>query len=301
MPPAPTTPAPRPPILVLGNRGMLAAAVTRSLCRRGVEPVGVDRDECDVTDPDAVETLVARVAPATVINCSAYTAVDRAEAEEAAATRLNGDAVGHIARACRAHGATLAHVSTDFVFDGHASQPYPETAEPAPLGAYGRSKLAGERALLDSGLDDYLLVRTAWLYGPWVGRPFPKVMVDAARAGKPLRVVADQHGSPTMTLDLAEAICDLLAGGHRGLFHVTGAGRTTWFDFTREVLACFKVEPASLDACTAADWAQLRPESAPRPAFSVLDCAKAERALGRPLRDWRVALRDYRDLCAGQP
>ncbi len=287
-------------VLLVGNRGMLAAALDRSLARRGIKNTeGVDRDSCDVTSDEAVEATFARTKPNLVFNCAAYTAVDKAEVEEDVATLLNGDAVKRLAEACKRHGATLVHFGTDFVFDGKSDTPYREDDPTGPVSAYGRSKLAGDRALLDGTFDQWLLLRTAWLYGPWSGRPFPKVMVDAARAGKPLKVVSDQHGSPTLTVDLAEAALDLVLGGHRGLFHVTGGGQTTWFDFTKAILEAFKVEPKSLDPVSAADWAEMRPDAATRPGFSVLNLAKTEAALGRPMRDWRAALNDYRDLTAG--
>ena len=290
---------PPSPVLLVGDRGMLAAAVRRSLKRRGVEPTGVDREQCDVTNPAQVEKTFENVRPKTVINCCAYTAVDKAEQDESTANAVNGAAVGYLAEACLEHGATLVHYSTDFVFDGRSTTPYREDDEASPVSAYGRSKLAGERALIASGLEDYLILRTAWLYGPWGGRPFPKVMLDAAKAGKPLTVVSDQHGTPTLTIDLAEATFDLLAGGHRGVYHVTGGGRTTWFEFARKTLEKFGVTPTELKPILARDWSRMRPEAATRPAFSVLDLSKTEAALGRPMRDWERALADYRDLTAG--
>ena len=289
------------PILILGGHGMLAAALARAVKRRGREATCIDRDTLDLTDANAVDAYFNEHKPGVVFNAAAYTAVDKAEEEEALATKVNGDAVGHVAAACKACGATLVHYSTDFVFNGTATDPYATDAPTSPISAYGRSKLAGETAVIDSGLEDHLILRTAWLYGPWAGRPFPKVMVDAAKAGKPLKVVADQHGAPTFTVDLAEASLDLLDKRARGLFHVTGGGRTTWFDFTKKILEVFGVEPQSLEPTTAAAWAELRPDSAKRPAFSVLDLSKTEQALGRPMRAWDKALLDYRDVTAGNP
>ncbi len=301
MPPAAhdATAAPATPVLIVGDQGMLAAAVRRSLVRRGVRAIGVDRAQCDVTDVAQVEATFARTSPATVINCCAYTAVDKAEVDEAAATAVNGTAVGTLADACKRHKATLVHYSTDFVFAGDATEPYREDDTAAPVSAYGRSKLAGEHALRDSGLEEHLILRTAWLYGPWGGRPFPKIMLDAAKAGKPLTVINDQHGTPTLTIDLAEATLDLLAAGQRGTFHVTGGGRTTWFGFAKASLEAFGVKPVSLDPIQASDWATMRPDAASRPAFSVLDLSKTEAALGRSMRDWQRGLLDYRDLSAG--
>ena len=289
-------------VLLVGDKGMLAHAVRRSLLRRGVEAVGVDRDECDITDADSVRTAFEKHRPTLVFNCAAYTAVDKAEQEEDLATRINGDGPRNLAEACKKVGATLVHYSTDFVFDGEATTPYRVEDKPNPLGAYGRSKLAGEIALEQTGFGDWLTIRTAWLYGPGPGRPFPKVMLDAAKAAKPLKVIDDQHGLPTFTYDLADATLALLDADARGLFHMTNGGEpTTWFGFTRQMMDTFGVTPASLDPITADDWAKIKPDSAHRPRYSVLDLSRIETAAGRPMRDWKLALRDYRDATAGSP
>ena len=287
-------------ILLVGDRGMLAHAIKRSLARRDLTAVGVDRDECDITDAASVAATFAEHRPTLVFNCAAYTAVDKAEQEEGLARQINADGPANLAVACRDAGATLVHYSTDFVFDGTATEPYKTDAPASPAGAYGRTKLAGERAIAASRLDDHLVLRTAWLYGPGPGRPFPKVMLDAARAGKPLKVIADQHGGPTFTLDLADVTLALLDSGERGLFHATGAGRTTWFGFTQAIMETFGVTPQSLAPIAAADWAKIKPDAAPRPAFSVLDLTKTEQAIGRSLRPWRESIADYRDLTGGQ-
>ena len=286
--------------MIVGAGGMLAAALRRSLVRRGVEPILCDRARCDLTDKDAVLRLIDDERPSVVVNAAAYTAVDKAEAEEAQAHQVNGDAPGHLAAACAKVGAKLVHFSTDFVFDGNGACPYPVDAPVEPISAYGRSKLAGEQAIANSKLDDYLILRTAWLYGPWVGRPFPKLMVDLARAGTPLKVVDDQRGAPTMTVDLAEAALDLIAGDHRGMFHVTNGGETTWYSFAVAALDAFAVNDAAIEPTTTAAYPAGKTGIAPRPPYSVLDLSKTERALGRPMRPWRRALLDYRDLCAAQ-
>lgn len=291
-------------VLVIGSRGMLAHAIRRALARRGLTHTGVDRDECDITEGVAVRQTFTRLKPTLVINCAGYTAVDKAEQEEELATRINGSAVGNIAQACLEHGAMLVHYSTDFVFDGSGNRPYRVNVKPVPVSAYGRSKLAGELAIERSGLAHWLTLRTAWLYGPTGeggGRPFPKVILDAARAGKPLRVVNDQHGSPTFTFDLAEATFDLLDAKARGLFHVTNGGQTTWYGFAKAICDCFHVKPVELSPITSDDWAKMKPDSARRPAYSVLDLARLERAIHRPMRQWDEALRDYCSLTAGNP
>lgn len=288
-------------ILLVGANGMLAYAIKRSLTRRGLKATCVDRRNWDITDQPQVELMFEDVRPTLVINCAAYTAVDKAEQEEKLATAVNGDGPRFLAQACMETAATLVHFSTDFVFDGSAVEPYRVEDKPDPIGAYGRSKLAGEIAIENTGFGDWLTIRTAWLYGPGPGRPFPKVILEAARAGKPLKVIDDQHGSPTFTCDLAETALDLLDANARGLFHVTGGGRTTWHGFAAAVLEEFGAKPAAFEAIKAADWAAMKPDSARRPAFSVLDLSRTQAAIGRPIRPWREALRDYRDITGGNP
>jgi dTDP-4-dehydrorhamnose reductase len=291
-------------ILLAGSRGMLAHAVRRSLARRGRSCVGLDQADCDITDPASVSAAFEKHRPTLVLNCAAYTAVDRAELEEPRATQINGEGPGNLAAACREQRATLVHYSTDFVFDGQGTRPYREDDRPDPVSAYGRSKLAGEWAIQESGLADWLILRTAWLYGPTGdggGRPFPKVILEAARAGKPLRVVDDQRGSPTFTFDLAEATFELLESGGRGLFHATNGGETTWFGFAKAVCDCFQVTPTELTSISSAEWAKSKPDSARRPAYSVLDLSRLEATIGRPMRPWNEALRDYCALTAGEP
>ena len=286
-------------ILITGGGGMLAHALKRQLARRGLEPVMVARADLDVTGYKAVEDIVEHYRPTLVLNCAAYTNVDGCEKNDSLANAVNGTGPANLSAACAYYGSKLVHYSTDFVFDGGGTEPYPTDAPTEPISAYGRSKLLGERAVAARKDLDYLILRTAWLYGPG-GNCFPKTMVTLARAGKPLKVVADQTGSPTFTLDLADATLGLIDAGASGTFHVTNAGRTTWFAFTGAILEAFGAS-TDLSSTTSAAWAQQRPDAAPRPAFSVLDLSKTESALGRPMRPWREALRDYRDLTAGNP
>jgi dTDP-4-dehydrorhamnose reductase len=291
-------------ILLFGNRGMLALAVKRALARRALRCEGVDLEQCDITDPAAVRDAILGLKPTLLINCAAYTAVDKAEQEEALATRVNGEGPGNLAASCRETGTFLVHYSTDFVFDGTSARPYREDDPTVPQSAYARSKLAGERAIQQSGLVDWLILRTAWLYGPLGeagGRPFPKVILENARAGKPLRVVNDQHGSPTLTFDVAEATLDLLDAKARGIFHVTNAGQTTWFGFAKAICECFRVQPLELTPITSAVCAKMRPDSARRPSSSVLDLSKLQQTIGRDMRPWDAALRDYCAITAGAP
>ena len=285
-------------VLILGGLGMLAQAVRRSLVRRGVEPSVADREEADVTDAGQVMALLEQHRPQVVYNCAAYTAVDKAEQEPAVADAVNGHAVGHVADACKKVGARLVHVSTDFVFDGTATEPYLTTETPNPVSAYGRSKLLGERKLVESGLQDYAIVRTAWLYGPG-GNNFVKTMVTLARKGTDLKIVDDQQGGPTFTHDLADALLNLTEANATGTYHVTNAGRTTWHGLTEEAMRVFSIDHP-IGRQSAADYAKLKPDAAIRPAFSALDLTAYEKATGKTMRDWREALRDYHTVTAGE-
>lgn len=291
--------AERATIVLTGANGMLASAVKRSLSRRGLTSINLDRAECDLTQPDAVNAMMEKHRPSLVLNCAAYTAVDRAEQERELADAVNGHAVSHLAKASKSLGAKLVHISTDFVFDGSATEPYAVDHPCNPVSAYGASKRLGETLLAEVDPPGWLLLRTAWLYGPG-GNCFPRTMVTLARQGKPLKVVSDQQGSPTFTFDLAEAMMDLVTANATGTFHVTNAGRTTWFDFTRKTLEIFGAS-TDLSPIKAADWAMAKPDAAKRPSFSVLDLSRAEQTLHRPMRPWDVALADYYAVTAGQP
>ena len=194
---------------LIGGKGMLASAI-RNCAGTAWNIAGLDLPEFDLTDRSLVESVLGNLSPDVIINCAAYTDVDSCETNEELATRVNGEGPGHLARVAAKLGATLVHISTDYVFDGRKTSPYLETDPVGPLSAYGRSKLAGEQAVLASGLKRYYLVRTSWLYGPG-GRNFVETIIRLAREREELRVVADQVGSPTYTGDLAQAIYQLLA------------------------------------------------------------------------------------------
>ena len=278
-------------IFITGGGGMLATALQQSLARRGMRPHVFDRPNCDVTDQQAVRGLFHRHRPTLVLNCAAYTKVDLAEQEADRAAKVNGEGPGFLAALCAEFGTKLVHYSTDYVFDGTLRRPLRPDDPVGPQSAYGRSKLLGEQAIQRVAGLDYLIVRTAWLYGP-NGPNFVKTMLTVARAGKPLRVVNDQLGSPTYTPDLAEATLELVNRGATGVWHVTNAGETTWFDYAREIFAEWGLRP-DLQPTTSEAWKALRPESATRPAYSVLDVEPFARLVGRPMRHWREALSDY--------
>ncbi|MGD0464617.1 MAG: dTDP-4-dehydrorhamnose reductase [Tepidisphaeraceae bacterium] len=278
-------------ILIIGGQGMLGHALSDLLVSRGRRPVVVDLPQIDITDPSAVKKLFADRSPTLVLNCAAHTKVDLCEQEKEKADAVNGYAVGLLAGSCKSSNATLVHISTDFVFDGSLRRPYLPTDPVNPLSAYGKSKLLGERELQKNAPARWLIVRTAWLYGRH-GVNFPRTMVQAAQAGKSLSVVNDQFGSPTYTVDLAEAILDLLDSGAAGLWHATNSGHTSWYDFAKAALEEFGLS-AQITPLSSDQWAQKRPNSAPRPAYSILDLQPLHRQIGRSMRPWRDALADF--------
>ncbi len=275
-------------VLVTGAEGQLGQA----LCRRlgGDLAWAGGRAELDVRDADAVRTLVEEIRPDVVINASAYNQVDAAEAEPGEAMAVNAEGPLHLARACRDHGALIVHVSTDYVFDGRRSEPYGEEDRPNPTSAYGVSKLAGE-LLVASAAPEYLLVRTSGVFGAGgskgKGGSFVERILARARAGEPLRVVADQVFSPTYAPDLAAGMLSLVEARARGLFHLTNQGACTWNE-----MATAALEMAGPRVPVQAIRTEDLGAPARRPAYSVLDNARY-RALGlAPLRPWREALRE---------
>ena len=271
-------------VFLLGCRGMLGTDLAAT-APAGTRVTGVGIEELDITDPAAVARAFDDVRPDWVINATAYTAVDRAETERALAFAVNGDAVAGLVRECESRGAGIVHYGTDYVFDGNGTRPWREDDATAPLNAYGESKLAGERAVLE-GRARHLMLRTQWLYGEH-GKSFPRTMWERATAGQATRVVSDQHGSPTYTVDLARATWALLGSGNTGLFHATNAGEATWYDVAARVFAAAG-RAELLSPCATSDY----PTPARRPAYSVLDGARL-RAAGVVMRPWTEALDEF--------
>lgn len=278
-------------VLITGGGGMLAGALARLLRERGHVPIALDRASLDISNRDAVAEAFGIHAPTLVLNCAAYTKVDLCETQPELANSINGTAVEWLASQSRAFGAKLVHYSTDYVFDGTLRRPLRPDDPVGPHSAYGKSKLLGEEAIQRHGGQDALILRTAWLYGP-NGPNFVKTMVNVAKAGKPLRVIDDQIGSPTYTLDLAAATLELLDQDAHGVYHLSNAGETTWFDFARAIFKEWTLTP-DLRPTTSAAWKLERPDSAMRPAYSVLDVTPFEQRVGRPMRPWQSALHAY--------
>jgi dTDP-4-dehydrorhamnose reductase len=281
--------------VITGCRGQLGHALVRQLGQDPASEVvaAVDLPEVDVADADAVAHLFADVGSRSdvVINAAAYTHVDRCEREPETARRANAAAPGLLAEACARWRSRLVHVSTDYVFAGDAQRPYREDDPPAPKSEYGRSKLEGERRVRAVS-EDFLIVRTSWVFGR--GRNFvAAILAQAAErrrgaAQGPLRVVDDQTGRPTYAEDLAAGLRQLLEAGARGLYHVAGGGLATWWDVARACLDASGFRDLAVERIRTGDLTL----AAARPAWSVLDCSRAE-ALGVSLRPWREALEAY--------
>ncbi|WP_250298412.1 dTDP-4-dehydrorhamnose reductase [Streptomyces sp. A 4/2] len=276
--------------LVTGAGGMLAKDLVARLAGEGTPTVAPDRTALDITDPAAVTAALAAHRPSVVVNCAAWTAVDDAESEEDRALAVNGTGPRVLAEACRESGAVLFQVSTDYVFAGDATEPYPEDAPVAPRSAYGRTKLAGERAVLDTLPERGYVIRTAWLYGAG-GANFVRTMIKLEGVKDTLDVVDDQRGQPTWTVDLADLLVRLGAGAlagtaPAGVYHGTSGGATTWFGLTREIFRLLDADPDRVRPTTSEAF--VRP--APRPAYSVLGHDRWAAAGIEPVRDWRLAL-----------
>ena len=268
-------------VIVTGAGGMLGGDVVTVADAQGHEVVALDRDDLDVTDPKRVERVITREHPGAVINCAAWTDVDGAESSEHDAELVNGEGAGFVADAARQAGAKVLYVSTDYVFDGSKQGPYTESDEPAPLNAYGRTKLAGERATALITKRSFI-VRSSWLFGP--GGNFVETMLRLGEGGGPVVVVHDQVGCPTYTGHLAVGLVRLIDSEAYGVHHMAGGGSCSWCRFARAIFARtgagVRVEP-----CSTSEF----PRPARRPAYSVL--ASERGAPGLPA--WEEGLDAY--------
>jgi dTDP-4-dehydrorhamnose reductase len=282
-------------VIITGGKGMLAHELDTVLQARGVVPVMSDRSECDISNPAQIARLFQLHRPTLLLNCAARTAVDRCEDEPELANLINGHAVGYLAELAREYNTKLVHFSTDFVFDGHIDRPYRPDDTPHPLSAYGRSKLFGEHRVKQVSPPSWITVRTSWLFGGH-GHCFPKIIIDRAKSGHPLKVVNDQTGCPTYAADLAAAVLDLIDRDATGIWHLTNSTPTTWYEFAKAILNQFQIA-AAVTPISTAQWLEIRPKQAIRPAYSVLDTGAYSALTGKQMRPWLHALRDYRTLC----
>jgi dTDP-4-dehydrorhamnose reductase len=276
-------------LLVLGAGGMLGRALTATCSAHGLNWVGAGRGSMDLAETRSIRRDGADWVPrgGVVVNCAAWTDVDGAEKDEAGAMAVNAVGVGVLAEVCRERGAVLVHFGTDYVFDGQGTRPYTVDHPIAPLGAYGRTKAAGERAIAEAGCE-HLMIRTSWLHAAW-GKNFVRTIAGLCLSRAQIKVVSDQVGRPTSCWHLASATLGLLLAGARGIVHVTDGGEpTSWHGFASEIAGHVRRRwgPAcEVLPCTTAEF----PRPAKRPAYSVLDLSSAEAKIG-PRPDWRVGL-----------
>lgn len=277
-------------IWITGSHGMLGTEVSNECRRLGLAFFDTDA-EVDITDPFALKDYAEGKPIDTVINCAAYTAVDKAEEETELAFRLNATGPANLAKLARQLGAKFVHISTDYVFDGSAKKPYRPEDEPNPRSAYGRSKLEGERKVAEQ-YPGAAIVRTAWLYGRR-GQNFVSTMLRLFSSRDEVKVVDDQRGSPTLADDLARALVELVGSKRTasGIYHFTNAGETTWFGFAQEILRlALQSGMIRRDVKLLPITTEQYPTPAERPAYSVLDCTRLEEEFGIRPRAWQEAL-----------
>lgn len=277
-------------LLVTGANGQLGREISNMYEKRGgIEVVRTDVGELDITDVDATVKMVKEVKPYAIINCAAYTAVDKCETDVDLAYKINAIGPRNLSIASSETGAKLVHVSTDYVFKGDGTKPYIEFDTPNPNSMYGTTKLAGEKFVQEFS-DKHFIIRTAWLYGD--GKNFVKTMLRLAQNGPEVNVVGDQIGSPTSTKVLADIIETLMWTDNYGLFHGTCEGICSWADFTEEI---FKLagKDTKVNHITSEEYANMFPASAKRPAYSVLDNYMLKLTTDYVAADWHDAIAEY--------
>lgn len=275
--------------LVIGASGQLGKSVCNVLEYRDIDYVVWNRENSDISSENYVDTYVDLMKPKAIINCAAWTDVDLAEDKEMEALKINGEAVGYLAKAAKSVDAVFAHVSTDYVFSGMKSSPWNVNDGKQPISAYGRSKAKGEELIQEIYPDNSLVFRTAWLYSPY-GKNFTKTMMRLAlKNNDEVRVVNDQVGQPTSAADLAEQmVLSLEKGLKPGIYHATNLGEATWNEFAKEIFRLVGENPRRVKAISSAEFK--RP--APRPKYSVLSHNCWENSGVKPMRDWKEALMD---------
>ena len=285
-------------VWIIGSGGMLGSQLRRTLEDRKIACTG-SGSGVSVIDPDALGSFAAGKDISFIVNCAAYTAVDKAESEAELAAAVNAYGARNVAALAGRLGVPLVHISTDYVFDGIASSPVSEDDEVSPLGVYGKTKADGERAVAEE-TDDFYILRTAWLYG-FYGRNFVYTMIRAMNSRASVSVVCDQRGTPTSCVTLSSVIADIIgrrSGGGKipgGIYHLTDLGETTWFDFALEIkrvaldAGILGSKDCAVSPCATADY----PTPARRPAYSVLDKSKIQRTLGITLPEWQKSLDEF--------
>ena len=282
-------------VIIVGSRGMLGSDLMAVL--GPVHDVcGLDLHDLDITQPEECLAKVHEIGPDIIINAAAFTRVDDCETREKEAFLVNGHGAGNLAKAAVSAGSLLVHYSTDYIFDGTKTKPYLEEDAPNPRSVYGKSKLLGE-TLIRELCPNHIILRTSWLFG-LNGANFIRTILNMAKKGAPLRVVHDQTGSPTYSLDLAVHTRMMIEAGCRDTYHVTNSGSCSWCDLARNVLDWAGLRGLAITPVTSAEY----PRPAPRPANSVLFNSHLQRDGLPPMRSWMIAAREYveRHLCGNE-
>lgn len=275
----------KPFIIVTGAEGQLAQALKNQ--QFDAEVLFFTKKEFDLTDFDQMDTVFVKYNPTLIINTAAYTKVDDAETNQNLAEQVNGTGIGNIADLCKKYDCKLIHISTDYVFNGEKQSPYLEDDLTNPVTAYGKSKLAGEEAILSSGLQEFAIIRTSWLYSQY-GHNFYKTMLSLAKTNNELQVVDDQTGCPTNAGDLADAIVKIapqLNEKNSGIYHFSNAGATTWYGFAQAIFKKHNINIQVIPVTT-----EQYPTAAKRPRYSVLDNTKIANTFSLNIRSWQEAL-----------
>jgi len=274
-------------IAILGGKGMLGSDLALACHQEGIKITVLDLPEFDITNEQQLSCVLDGVKA--IINCAAYTNVEKAESQADLAYKVNAEAVGKLGSLAKKAGIWVLHISTDFVFDGKSDKPYVETDTPNPINTYGKSKLAGEQLLIESGCRNCIM-RVQWTYGT-NGNNFVTKLVSSAKQGRKLKIVNDQIGSPTATTEVAKAICDLLQKKPEGLFHFASEGYISRFEMAKFIFDKLGTE-VDLNSCKTSDY----PSAAERPLNSRFDCSKIKALLGKPIESWQNPLEVFLKL-----
>ena len=279
-------------VLVIGSHGMLGSDLVNRLSNLsdqknpGSEVIAADREHVDITHGEDASKFIAQVKPDVIINCAAFSNVDACETQIFEAFAVNASGARNVALAGKLTGARVIHISTDYVFDGMKNEPYLETDTPNPISVYGKSKLEGELAVQEIG-GNYVIIRTAWLFGPYRNN-FVTTMLELGRKNRSVSVVTDQHGSPTYTTDLSDAIRTAISKDLRGIYHVTNSGTCSRYEWAQKIFELTGNQVSVLPLKTA-DYKR----AARVPQNSSLDCTKYTTTTGQKMRSWQEALKEY--------
>lgn len=274
-------------VLVTGAKGQLGFDVMNELCRQGIEGVGVDVQEMDITDEKACQAVITEAGPDAVIHCAAYTAVDAAEDNKELCRRINAEGTRNIARVCKELDIRLMYISTDYVFNGEGERPWQPDDEREPLNTYGQMKYEGELAI-EELLEKYFIVRIAWVFGI-NGNNFIKTMLRLGKENKEVKVVDDQIGSPTYTYDLAKLLVDMIQTEQYGRYHATNEGLCSWYEFAKEIFKQAGMPEVEVSPVSSSQF----PSKAKRPKNSRISKDKLEEKGFKRLPSWQDALARY--------